>query len=67
MKNRMRWPVFIPAFLFVLLVAIIGVVSNQTLSDVSNKFFVWSLESFGWFLPTTLYDCTHRYICNYVL
>ncbi|WP_455257420.1 BCCT family transporter [Peptoniphilus asaccharolyticus] len=48
MKNRMRWPVFIPAFLFVLLVAIIGVVSNQTLSDVSNKFFVWSLESFGW-------------------
>lgn len=48
MKNRMRWPVFIPAFLFVLLVAIVGIISNQTLSEVSNKFFVWSLESFGW-------------------
>ena len=47
-KKEMRWPVFVPAFALTLLAAIIGLVNNKLLTTASNKFFVWSLESFGW-------------------
>ncbi|WP_036728522.1 BCCT family transporter [Peptoniphilus mikwangii] len=47
-KKEIRWPVFIPAFALTLLAAIIGIVNNEALASMSNKFFGWSLESFGW-------------------
>ncbi len=50
MKNNknIRWTVFIPGFVLILIAAIIGLVSNEALSKISNKFFNWSLNSFGW-------------------
>ena len=47
-KKEIRWSVFIPAFSFVLIAAIIGIVNNEALTSMSNTFFAWSLESFGW-------------------
>ncbi len=48
-KNKdIRWSVFIPGFTLILIAAIVGLVSNEALSKVSNQFFKWSLSSFGW-------------------
>ena len=47
-KNEIRWAVFVPAFALTLLAAVVGIVSNKTLTTLSNKFFTWSLDSFGW-------------------
>lgn len=47
-KKNIRWEVFIPSFVFVAIAAIIGIVSNKALTESSNAFFAWSLESFGW-------------------
>lgn len=47
-KKEMRWEVFAPAFALTMLAAIIGLVNNKALTDISQKFFVWSLETFGW-------------------
>lgn len=48
-KKDIRWPVFIPAFALTLLAAIYGIIDSKGLADVSNNFFAWSLDSFGWF------------------
>ncbi|MEL3903089.1 MAG: BCCT family transporter [Treponema phagedenis] len=53
-KKEIRWAVFIPALAFVLIAAITGIISNETLTSVSNSFFAWSLESFGWLYQITL-------------
>ncbi len=47
-KKNIRWEVFVPSFILVAIAAIIGIVNNQALTETSNKFFAWSLESFGW-------------------
>ena len=47
-KNEIRWAVFVPAFALTLLAAVVGIVSNKTLTTLSNRFFTWSLDSFGW-------------------
>ena len=53
-KKEIRWSVFIPAFSFVLIAAIIGIVNNEALTSMSNTFFAWSLESFGWLYQITV-------------
>lgn len=47
-KKNIRWEVFIPSFILVALAAIVGIVNNKALTEASNAFFAWSLESFGW-------------------
>ncbi|RVU55351.1 BCCT family transporter [Anaerosphaera multitolerans] len=47
-KKNMRWHVFIPAYAITLLTAIYGIIDSQGLADVSNQFFNWSLDTFGW-------------------
>ncbi|WBW50001.1 BCCT family transporter [Peptoniphilus equinus] len=56
-KKDIRWEVFIPGFVLVLIAAIVGLVNNEALSTVSNKFFNWSLESFGWLYQLVTIFC----------
>lgn len=43
-----RWNVFIPCFLVIGGAAILGVVNNAWLTEVTKGIFTWSLDSFGW-------------------
>lgn len=47
-KRKTRLSVFLPAFLIVGGGAILGIVNNQLLADISMKGFVGSLRSLGW-------------------
>ncbi|SHH27350.1 BCCT, betaine/carnitine/choline family transporter [Anaerosphaera aminiphila DSM 21120] len=47
-KKNIRWPVFIPAYAITLITAIYGIVDSKGLASVSNSFFNWSLDTFGW-------------------
>ncbi|MDR3160009.1 MAG: BCCT family transporter [Spirochaetaceae bacterium] len=48
LKKEIRWEVFIPAFVIIAVVAVIGLVNKDALTSGSNKFFFWSLDTFGW-------------------
>lgn len=56
-KKEVRLEVFIPGFALVLIAAIIGVVNNEALTSISNKFFSWSLNSFGWLYQIVTLFC----------
>ena len=56
-KKQVRWDVFIPGFVLVFTAAVIGIVNNQALADISNQFFNWSLESFGWLYQLVTVFC----------
>lgn len=47
-KKQIRWSVFIPSFAFMLIAAIYGIYDSKGLASIANKFFDWSLDSFGW-------------------
>ena len=47
-KKATRWSVFIPCFLVIGGAAILGLVNNQWLTEVTRDIFTWSLTSFGW-------------------
>lgn len=47
-KKNIRWEVFIPCFVVLAIAAIIGIVNNEALTEGSQKFFMWSLDTFGW-------------------
>lgn len=47
-KKRIRWEVFIPAYLVVAAAAVIGMVNKDLLTKSCNQFFFWSLDTFGW-------------------
>lgn len=49
-KKEIRWEVFIPTFTLVLIAAIVGIMNNKALAEYSQKFFNWSLDSFGWLI-----------------
>jgi choline-glycine betaine transporter len=48
MKKAIRWEVFIPAYIVVGGAALVGIFNKEALTNGSNKFFFWSLDSFGW-------------------
>lgn len=52
-KIDFRWEVFIPAFAIVGGSAVIAVVNQEWLVKYSNKFFNWSLQTFGWLYQWT--------------
>lgn len=43
-----RWNVFIPCFFVIGGAAILGIVNNAWLTEVTKGIFTWSLMSFGW-------------------
>jgi glycine betaine transporter len=47
-QNRLRGGVFWPSIIIVAGAALLGVVNNQLLSDISSKGFTFSLRTFGW-------------------
>ncbi|PIE53899.1 MAG: BCCT transporter [Dethiosulfovibrio peptidovorans] len=46
--KRIRWSVFLPAYLVVGGAALLGLLSKEALTKGTNAFFFWSLDSFGW-------------------
>jgi choline-glycine betaine transporter len=48
LKKKIRWEVFIPAYLVVGGAALLGIFNKDALTQGSNAFFFWSLDSFGW-------------------
>lgn len=46
--DGVRKDVFIPGVILFGIAAIIGIVNNKALTESSQAFFAWSLESFGW-------------------
>ena len=47
-SKPIRWSVFIPCFLIVGGAAILGIVNNAWLTEVTKAIFTWSLGNFGW-------------------
>jgi choline-glycine betaine transporter len=47
-KRAIRWEVFIPAYVVVGGAALLGILNKDALTQGSNAFFFWSLDSFGW-------------------
>lgn len=47
-KKAIRWSVFIPCFLVVGGAALLGIVNNAWLTEVTKALFTWSLTNFGW-------------------
>ncbi|MEF9938920.1 MAG: BCCT family transporter [Clostridium sp.] len=43
-----RWNVFIPCFMVIGGAAILGIVNNAWLTEVTKGIFTWSLTNFGW-------------------
>ncbi|MFB0972676.1 MAG: BCCT family transporter [Neofamilia sp.] len=48
---------FIPAFSIIFIAAVIGIVNNEALTTVSNNFFNWSLDTFGWLYQYVTIGC----------
>lgn len=57
-KKNIRWDVFIPGIILFGIAAIIGVVNNAALTGASQKFFFWSLDTFGWLYQYVVMGCT---------
>ncbi|MDR1649291.1 MAG: BCCT family transporter [Synergistaceae bacterium] len=53
-KKGIRWEVFLPAYLVVGGAALLGILNKDALTTGSNKFFFWSLDSFGWLYQLTI-------------
>ena len=51
-KNAINWYVFLPTLIVVGGAAILGLVSNKMLTEVSYAVFAWTLQTFAW-----LYFC----------
>ena len=47
-KADIRWSVFAPGIIVFAVAAVVGVVDNESLTSVSQSFFNWSLDTFGW-------------------
>ena len=47
-NKPIRWDVFIPCFLVIGGAALLGIVNNAWLTDVTYAIFGWSLGTFGW-------------------
>jgi choline-glycine betaine transporter len=56
--DGVRKDVFIPGIILFGMAAIIGIVNNKALTQSSQAFFVWSLESFGWLYQYVLMSST---------
>lgn len=56
-KSNVRLEVFIPGILVFAVAAIIGITNNQLLTEASNKFFFWALDSFGWLYQYVMMAC----------
>ncbi|WP_010258575.1 BCCT family transporter [Treponema primitia] len=48
LKKAIRWEVFIPAYIVIGGAALLGIFNKDALTQGSNKFFFWSLDTFGW-------------------
>lgn len=48
LNKNIRWSVFIPSFIFMLVFAIYGIINSDGFTSYANSFFDWSLDSFGW-------------------
>lgn len=51
MKKRsfnLKSEVFWPTMIFVGGAALLGIINNEALTSISQKFFTWSLDTFGW-------------------
>ena len=47
-NKPIRWDVFIPCFVVIGGAALLGIVNNSWLTDVTYTMFDWSLSTFGW-------------------
>ena len=47
-NKPIRWDVFIPCFVVIGGAALLGIVNNKWLTDVTYAVFDWSLSNFGW-------------------
>lgn len=47
-KNAINWYVFLPTLIVVGGAAILGLVSNKMLTEVSYAVFAWTLQTFAW-------------------
>ena len=65
-KKEIRWSVFIPAFSFVLIAAIIGIVNNEALTSMSNTFFCMVFRKLRLAVSNYSNGRIYYYLCNYV-
>lgn len=47
-NKPIRWDVFIPCFVVIGGAALLGIVNNAWLTNVTYAMFDWSLSTFGW-------------------
>ncbi|GHV79869.1 BCCT family transporter [Spirochaetia bacterium] len=57
LKKAVRWEVFIPAYIVIGGAAVLGIVNKDALTQGSNKFFFWSLDTFGWLFQIAVMAC----------
>lgn len=53
-EKGIRWEVFLPAYIVIAIAAVVGMVNKDLLTQASNKFFFWSLDSFGWLFQLSI-------------
>ena len=57
LKNKIRWRVFLPAYIILAFAAFIGIYSSDTLVTSLKAFFNWSIGSFGWLYAMVTIAC----------
>ncbi len=57
-KKKLRWEVFLPAYVVIAIAALVGIFNNELLTAASSRFFLWSLDSFGWLFQLSMISCT---------
>jgi choline-glycine betaine transporter len=54
--TKIKWSVFAPGIIIFAVAAIIGLIDNTALTNNSQAFFNWSLETFGWLYQLYLWS-----------